>query len=367
MIVCFRVDSSYQLGAGHIMRCLTLADEHSQRGSAVMFICRDLPGNLISLIEKRGYKIYRLPNSHLPNYVDDSVNNDQKVQGLSWVTDAMQTLDVIKESGQLPDLLIVDHYALDYKWENMIKDVVPIIVVIDDLADRYHECEMIIDQNYYDCYDKRYDALTRENCIKLLGPQYAILRPEFAETRKTKICDQESKRILVFLGGTDITNETEKVIYALNKLEHPDVVTDVIVGATNPHKESIRSICNSMPNMNYYCQIEHIEFLMIKSDLAIGAGGTNTWERCCLGLPAVVVIIAKNQEQVVNKMAKEGLLISCGSAGQDYGALLTQQINRLLSNQKVIEEMSLRGMNLIDGKGCQRVVDQIFVNFLVKE
>ena len=227
MIAVFRVDASTQIGSGHVMRCLTLAQRlNKEKQAEVYFVMRLLEGNLIKLVKDKGFTVLTLPET--------PVNND--LQGYAkWLTvtqkqDAKDTIDAIKELQDI-DLLIVDSYAIDYIWENELRLYVKQIMVIDDLANRKHNCDILLDQNFYLDKEKRYKKLVPENCQLYLGPKFALLRDEFYKVKANlRKRDGNIKNILVFFGGSDLTNETEKAIKAIELLNKPDITVNVLPG-----------------------------------------------------------------------------------------------------------------------------------------
>jgi len=202
--ILIRTDSSVQIGTGHVMRCLTLADELRERGAEIVFVCRDFAGNLCG-------------------YTEGNLKHAAWL-GADWQTDARQVEEIIKDFNTHPDWLVVDHYALDERWERYLRSYVKKIMVIDDLADRPHDCDLLLDQNFYENLESRYDGLAPSGCKKLLGPKYALLRPEFREERKNlRKRDGYVKRIMIFFGGSDPTNETTKALEAVRMLNRPDI------------------------------------------------------------------------------------------------------------------------------------------------
>lgn len=304
MKVVFRVDSSSQIGSGHLMRCMTLAQRFVKEKEAdVLFVIRELNGNLINLVEDKKFRVAVLQKAE----------KDENLKGYAeWLTvtqeyDAEETIGAITK--ETVDLLIVDSYAIDITWESIIRPYVKKIMVIDDLANRKHDCDILLDQNFYKNKEVRYDKLVPPNCKLLLGPQYAILREEFYEARKhLKYRDGNIKNILVFFGGVDLTNETKKTLEAIIKLGREDITVNVIIGQGNPHKEEIKKICDRFSYMHYYCQVNNIAEFINEADLAIGAGGTTTWERCFLGLPSIVIAVAENQVEIAKDCDEVGYI-----------------------------------------------------------
>ncbi len=309
----FRADASSLIGSGHVMRCLTLAQRlHKEENAKVVFIMRRLSGNLIDLVRKQGFDVLVLPPA--------DQNYELGGYGL-WLTvpmevDAQQTIEVLQHYLQehccdVADRLIVDSYALDEQWEQMLRPYSREIMVIDDLANRRHDCDILLDQNFYLNKDVRYVGLVPEHCKMLLGPDHALLREEFYEAKKhLRKRDGNIKNILVFYGGSDLTNETEKAIKALVQLhdEGYNFTADVITGVSNSRREKIEKICSKYHFFHYYCQVGNMAEFMNKADLMLGAGGSTTWERLYMELPALVTAVAENQIQGCRDCSQIGII-----------------------------------------------------------
>lgn len=319
MLAVIRADASTSIGSGHVMRCLTLAHRlKKEKNVKVVFVMRVLPGNLIGVVEKQGFEVLKL----LPANQKYSLNG----YGL-WLTvpmevDARQTIDLLqpylREHGcDVVDRLIVDSYALDEQWELMLRPYCREIMVIDDLANRRHYCDILLDQNFYLNKDVRYAGLVPEHCKMLLGPEHALLREEFYEAKKhLRKRDCTIKNILVFYGGSDLTNETEKAIKALVQLhdEGYNFTVDIITGVSNSRREKIKKICSKYHFFHYYCQVSNMAEFMNKADLMLGAGGSTTWERLYMELPALVTAVAENQVKCCEECGKAGLIDYVGPA-----------------------------------------------------
>lgn len=337
-----RVDASVQIGSGHVMRCLTLAGNLVQQGREAFFICRDLPGNLIQYIQNKGFTVSKLPC--LPA---ETAEAELQYLAQNWQQDAAETSQAIAANKTAGDhcLLVVDHYALDIKWERALRSVVDQIMVIDDLANRPHDCDKLLDQNYYSDMQRRYQGLVPACCELLLGPQYALLRPEFyAAKQKLRQRDGTVRRVLVFFGGSDPTGETFKALRAIQMLNRSDIIWDVVVGASNPRREEIKQVCSAMQSVRFYCQIDNIAELMVQADLAIGAGGSVTWERCFLGLPAIVVTVAENQVETVRDLAEVGAVWYLGKSETVDVACLIRMIKEAMNSPGYMIGMSQRGL-----------------------
>lgn len=341
--VVIRVDSSELIGSGHLMRCLTLAEQIRNDGKNVRFICRDLAGNLCKIVVDKGFSLHMLP-VHPP---------DKTLTGYAaWLTvtpemDAQETIDVLRTI-QLVDRLVVDSYALDIAWEQRIRPLVQEIFVIDDLANRRHDCDVLLDQNFYRAMEHRYDGLVPEKCKLLLGPRYALLRQEFYAAREKLIArDGILHRILVFYGGSDTTRETEKAIHALLQLHLPAVDVDVVVGGSNRRREYIEALCAQHDFLHYHIQVSNMAELMANADLCLGAGGTTTWERCFLGLPAIVTAVAENQIQICEDCVEAGYVYYLGRWDEVTEEDIAGAVQKCISAQ-VLRELQ-KSCQLIGG------------------
>lgn len=360
MKIFIRTDSSIDIGSGHLMRCLTLADKLTEKGAEVSFICRTLPGNLCEHVEKKGYKVHRLPQIDPQNDLSGQTTAHADWLGVDWETDALQTIEILTE--KQADWLIVDHYAIDYRWEGELRPYSKRIMVIDDLADRKHDCDLLLDQNLYEDIEIRYNGLVPEDSVKLLGPKYALLRREFVEARKSlKMRDGTVKRILIFFGGSDPSNETTKALEAVDMLNRPDIAVDVIVGSSNPHKEKIKKRCSDLSNAYYHCQVDNMAELMARADLAIGAGGSTTWERCFLSVPSITVVIAENQSETTTSVARRGAILNLGWREDVTSERLAKIIEETLASPHSLKKMSERAIKLVGVEGVRPCVDEMIL------
>jgi len=351
-----RADASVQIGTGHVMRCLTLADELRRRGTEAVFICREFDGNLCGYVEEKGYVVHRLHVSNVPEQNIESGLKHAAWLGAVWQTDARQVERIIKDLGMPPDWLVMDHYALDERWEGYLRPYVKKIMAIDDLADRPHDCDILLDQNFYENLESRYDGLVPPSCKKLLGPKYALLRPEFREARKNlRKRDGHVKRIMIFFGGTDPSNETAKALEAIRLLNRPGIAVDVVVGNANPYKEQIKQLCSTKYNITYHCQVENMAQLMADADLFIGGGGSTTWERCCLGLPSLIISTAINQNAIAVGCAQAGIGIHINKSKDISPHQIQIETEKMFLNQDALLTMGKKSANMVDGKGADYV------------
>ncbi len=356
MRVLIRTDASVEIGSGHLMRCLTMADALHDKGAEVTFVCREHLGHLFDLIETSSHRLIRLPP---PTSLTGGKLAHAQWLGVTQEEDAHQTAEALKVVGRL-DWLIVDHYALDVEWEIAMRAYAERIMVIDDLADRKHDCDLLLDQNLHRDMETRYEKLVPLSCKTLLGPKYALLRPEFKESRSgLKMRDGNVKRIFIFFGGSDPTNETGKALRAINRLGRIDIAIDVVVGAANPHHEDIASLCKQLPEAMLYRNVNNIAELMAASDLAIGAGGSTTWERCALSLPTLTISVAENQVSIAEGVDQTNAQIYLGTASKVTSEIIAAKLERLLQHPQELITMSEAGQRLVDTNGSHRIIEAI--------
>ena len=340
------------------MRCLTLAGAFRGQGLLATFVCREHPGNLCDLIEAQGFPLRRLPMpaaASLPRAEPGA--GYAAWLGASWADDAAQTRAVIAQAGTRPPWVVVDHYGLDVRWESSLRASAGRIMVIDDLADRPHEADLLLDQNLYPGRGRRYAGLVKADCIQLLGPSYALLRPEFIEARaQLRVRDGSIRRVLVFFGGSDATNETGKALDAMSMLDMTGVEVDIVVGAANPRREVLAARCAGLPGVRFHCQVPYMGELMSAADLSLGAGGSTTWERCATGLPSLVIAVADNQVAIARAVDQAKALRYLGAEHEVSAHMLAGSITALRDNPKALQDMSAAALALVDVRGAGCVV-----------
>jgi UDP-2,4-diacetamido-2,4,6-trideoxy-beta-L-altropyranose hydrolase len=357
MKIAFRTDASLAIGSGHVMRCLTLADALKAHGADCHFISRAHPGHLLEVIEQRGHKVHRLaaPLSHV-----------EKAQapahaawlGSTWQTDAADTAAMLADLQ--PDWLVVDHYALDQRWEEALALHYRKLLIIDDLADRAHHCDLLLDQNL-GRQAAHYAPWVPAHCRVLTGPKYALLRPEFAALRSYSLQRRQAQpallKLLITMGGVDQPNATEQVLQALKTGALPaDCSITVVMGLRAPWLQNVKQLAAQMPwPTEVVVNINDIAQRMADSDLAIGAGGSTSWERCCMGLPTLMVVLADNQKEATAQLQKAGAA-SC----LEFTSLLHQdlhnQLRGLIAQPALISKMSNCACSITNGLGTERII-----------
>jgi len=332
-----------------MIRCRTLASELRARGADVRFICRSHPGNASKLAEDEGFQVMPLPAPE-----GELMGSGYAAWlGTSQEQDAEQTRKAM--DGNRADWLIVDHYALDACWEREVRPSVGGIMAIDDLANRLHDCDVLLDQSYGADTARAYETLVPLGCRQLLGPRYALLRPEYRQ-RGPRL-RRGIGRVLVFFGGADIDNATGLALEALSApdLSHLDV--DVVIGPANPHREAVAAQAGRRGRVTLHGPRPHLADLMDAADLAIGAGGATAWERLCMGLPAITISIAENQVLASLALAEDGLIAYAGALNATTARSLGDAIRDLLGNEGRFSSMSDRGPSVVDGLGGGRVAE----------
>ena len=366
MKVVFRTDASLHIGTGHVMRCLTLADALAARGAHCQFICRAHEGNLIDYIRQRGFQVHALPL--LPanaSAVDPAptrpVNNEPAHShwlGATQAQDAQTCAPIL--ATQQPDWLIVDHYALDACWEQALAPHYRQLMVIDDLADRPHACDLLLDQTFgRDAAD--YRPLVPAQCQLLCGSSYALLRPEFAVLRPYSLqrrTQPQLRNLLITMGGVDKDNITSKILIALRASPlSPECQITVVMGATAPWLAKVQQVAQDMPwPTQVLVGVSNMAQLMADSDLAIGAAGATSWERCCLGLPTIMLVLASNQQQVAQALER-GEAARIIQRAQNIASCLPKLLGELLAQPAALQALSRCAAKIVDGQGLMSVVD----------
>lgn len=359
-MVAIRTDASLEIGSGHVMRCLTLAAALREQGAECYFLCREHPGHLISMIESRGFTVHRLPMAQ--QTIDHLQENDVQSGhthwlGASWQTDAKVCRPLLTHL--TPDWLVVDHYALDARWEEAVLPESTRLMVIDDLADRPHCADLLLDQNLGREVND-YADLVPANCRVLAGPHFALLRPEFSALREKSLARRDQhfsfKRLLISLGGVDKDNVTGQVLSALRDCDlPPGIDIEVVMGATAPWLDEVRKSASTMPRpTNVVVNISDMAQRMADADLAIGAAGSTSWERCCLGLPTLMIVLADNQQSIAVELEKVGATITL-----QFGSLLCslKQHWANIIQPASLARMSDRAAQVSDGYGASRVAE----------
>jgi UDP-2,4-diacetamido-2,4,6-trideoxy-beta-L-altropyranose hydrolase len=318
----------------------------------------------LELVRQRAFVAHALPigskslasdqltGRHLPSHAE--------WLGAEWKVDAKQTLNVLSNAAT-GEWLIVDHYALDERWETMLRSNFRNLMVIDDLADRHHDCDVLLDQNL-GRQSTDYAPLVPDNCKVLVGPEYALLRPEFAALRDFSLkrrAAPQVKKMLVAMGGVDEADATGRVLESLQSCPLPkDCKVTVVMGPHAPWLKRVQLLATEMPWITeVHSNVTDMAHLMADSDIAIGAAGSTSWERCCLGLPSVIVVLANNQQPIADNLKRLG-------AAKIISAMCTDSEMRdalaaAFLDCSILRQMSTAGAGVVDGRGTARIVSRL--------
>lgn len=354
MKVAFRADASIQIGTGHVMRCLTLARALRDAGAVCHFILRSFPGDLEARVAAEGFATTCLPAPTGP--VPEGPPDHAEWAGVEWHEDARDTRTVLE--GLRPDWLVLDHYAFDARWQRAARPEGTRVLVLDDLADRPHDCDLLLDQNL-GRKATDYDGLVPENCTRLIGPHYAVLRPEFADLRAGSLLARAGRgvrHLLISMGGVDADDATSAILLALRAASLPEGLhITVVMGSHAPALEHVRAVARSMPcPTEVVVDVNDMGARMAQADLAIGAGGATTWERCCLGLPSIIIPIAANQTDASEALFRaRAALAAAHPSDADFSASLQATVAQA---EAALSELTENSAGLCDGDGTLRVL-----------
>lgn len=369
MKVLIRADASQLIGAGHVMRCLALAQAWRQRGAECEFISREHPGHLNSEIERRGFKVhalsYKVTGPQLEGQ-NPMAKGDADAYthwlGATWQEDAAACLELTVLNGSAKvHWLVIDHYALDARWEAAIEKNVDRLMVIDDLANRLHVASLLLDQNL-GRHKEDYLSWVNSDCLVMSGPRYALLRDEFATLRPTSLLRRKSvaapQKVVVSMGGVDQFDVTGQVLKVL--AQYPSGISQVavVMGAAAPWRAQVEAFAKTMPmQTEVKTNVQNMAEIMADADLAIGAAGTTAWERCCLGLPSIVVVLAENQQVGAKALYDLGAVQCIFDMGK-----VAEQLPNMIHEMLVpgnLQKMARQAANITDGLGVERVIEML--------
>lgn len=360
-IFAFRVDASVRIGAGHTARCLTLATELRERGAECHFIQRALEGHMQDVIRQRGFSVHALERpTGAPEPIQDG--DYPGWAGVSEAEDAVACLPIIQTIGA--QQIIIDHYGFGALWHSLVRPVVERLIVIDDLANRSLDCDVLIDQNLSGGGASRYDGLVPDTCLRLCGPEYALLAPEYAKAREfTRPRRGPVSRVLVFYGGSDPTDQTGLAVRVLSRHEFEHIAVDVVIGRNYQNLANLQELAAGRNGVDFHQCLPTLLPLMLQADLAIGAGGATTWERCCVGLPAIVTPIAENQMPASHALAAVGgclLLPPVAGEPQSMAAAenrLADALRSFINERGLLTKSAQVGWCLGEGIGARLVTE----------
>lgn len=361
--VVFRCDASAEIGGGHVSRCMALAHALRQRGADIDLVTRDLPQRVREmLVDTAGASVHEIGNPG--GSAAQARDEGARLAHADWLpvaqkADAAQTAQVLRQLAPI-DWLVVDHYALDARWEREVAPHADNILAIDDLADRDHACDALLDQNFFLDAESRYEGRVPAHAERMLGPRYALLRGEFPAARE-RIAPHTGalSRVFVCFGGFDAVNQTGRALEAVARAGLDRLAVDVVIGSDHPHREAIETHCVGLGGHRVHIDVTNVAEFLLPADLAIGASGVMNWERAALGVPAIVTSAAENQHIVARDLAAERASIYLGGAGEWRTQTLTALLQALHGTPTLLRALATRAAALTDGDGARRVAARL--------
>ena len=340
--VFFRCDSSFDIGSGHVIRCLTLANFLKKKGFSTTFLSRKVEGNLFKVILNNDHKLVALSNNK-------SKSNFSK-------NDALEVIKKVKNLNLTDGWMVVDHYLLNKDWEKKISSYFSKLFIIDDLYDRPHYGNILLNQNYLPGVKSRYRKILPVKTKMLLGPKYALLSPDYKLARQLKKFNRKKNltKIMIFFGASDNKNQTLRCLNILSKINLKLLKIDVVIGSANRKKNLIQKIVNKMGNAKLHVQIPSLCNLMRKTDLYLGSGGTSTWERCSLGLPSIVISTGKNQVRQNEHLSKKGVIEYLGNSESVSDKNIIRVLRKFFYKYDS-RNMSKKALKITSGNGAELV------------
>lgn len=340
------------------MRCLTLAVALRERGAECRVLHRHHPGHMADVVRNYGFAVHELPEPDSLDSINLGETDYAGWLGVNPQRDARETAEALEDWAA--DWLVVDHYALGADWEHTVRPCAGGIVVLDDLANRRHECDLLVNQNRIPDAEDHYASLVPEGARCLCGPRYALLRPEYSRAREL-IGPRRGplSRVLVFYGGADTHNETGRALRVLSRPEFRHLAVDVVLGANHPARENVLKQAGQRPATEVHGPRDHLADLMIEADLALGGGGTTTWERCALGLPSIVTAIADNQMAFNQTLDKDGAVHFLGHWSRVSDNDLAQTLAHYAEHPDRLVAMGQSAWRITDGLGRLRTAEAL--------
>jgi len=357
--VIFRVDATSATGGGHLSRCVSLALACNKLGLKTEFICSSGTRTTVDKI----LKLHNISFSFLPAESSAAaVSDDSMSSSIDYQTwDAQSVIDILKGKAEKAQWLVIDSYRLDIIFEKIMRATVNKICVIEDLPNRNHDCDLLIDQNWKSTAVGEYENRLPPNCKLLLGPEFALLDSSIIDVGRKNNSISDIADVLIYFGDADAQNQTEFVLNTIDCSLFEGIRVNVVLGWTNRHAATVRSKFQRPRHIEieFFQSSSGFFDLMKRSDIAIGAGGTSIWERMFIGLPAIVISTAVNQERSCLGLYHEGLIVYLGSWLEVNQSKLRTAFLNATQSPTLLSSMSSRGKKLIDGHGALRAAKNI--------
>jgi UDP-2,4-diacetamido-2,4,6-trideoxy-beta-L-altropyranose hydrolase len=346
MDLLIRADADKQIGNGHIMRCLALGQACKDQGGSVTFISCCDSNRLRQRILDEGFELIPIEKPY-PELFD-----------LNMV---LKNISSIKQQ-KLNDLwLVLDGYQFNSEYQRAIKEAGHRLLVVDDTAHLdYYFADIVLNQNI-NAKELRYSCSPQTRL--LLGNRYVLLRSEFIAWKGwNRQIPERARHVLVTLGGADPNNVTLQIANALKIASISDIEVTVVAGASNPHLDVLKAAVLEKPStMNLVDNVENMAELMAWADLAVSGGGSTCWELSFMKLPFITLVLADNQNNISNSLAKAGIAINCGWYYEMDSEAFAKDLVELINDKYRRLKMSEKAGGLIDGFGASRIIGAMLV------
>jgi len=352
MKVALRVDASASIGIGHLKRCLALAEALAKVDSQIRFVCRKMDSVATQVLAKQNESVHwlELPDKGFTPATDDPPH--AKWAGVSAIDDAQQTVEALAE--WRPDWMVVDHYAFDARWHQTVRKALGCrLLVIDDLADRPLSANALLDHNWDADHRHKYAACVQGRVTWLTGPRHALLAPTYWTAARCVLRD-EVRSIGIFMGGTDPGGASARVVQTCRAAGFGGAL-EVVSTSASPHLPGLQQACAADPGTTLTLDEPDLAAFFSRHDLQIGAGGGATWERCCIGVPTIALVLATNQAMVVPALDRLGALRAARLDDTSGTEDLHDVLRKLLADAAARKALGQRAATLVDGRGAQRV------------
>ena len=353
--IAIRCDYSSQIGSGHLFRCLTLADQLAETGKRVVFVSANPdPRQTFNLDFPHDWKQMPAPATGHPPGTDDTSGQHAHFLTYPQAQDAGLFMQAV--AGAPLEWIIVDHYGLDRTWHQTCRQTDSRIAVIDDLADRHLDCDLLIDQNRTEQSSAVYDHLAPAHCKKLIGPQYAILSAAFRRLHRHQHPRKSLDHVLVFFGSSDPSAMVARLMPMISDMRYSAIQFSVISGALTAADSGM----TSRSNITVINHTADIAGLLDQIDLAIGSCGTHSLERACLGVPAICLPVAENQLQLFKMLDEVNAIFAVAADHADPVAMIQQHLDTLMDAPMLLENKSRSAYSLTDGTGAEKIVSCLY-------
>ena len=355
MRIAFRTDGSTTIGIGHVMRCMALADAMEDAGAQVHFACRKLDTDISHRLRIRGFNVSSLPAPAGEVMTTDTTEPAHAIwAGVPWELDAQQTIDALRE--WQPEWVVVDHYAFDARWHQMVKNELGTrIAVIDELADRNLLADLIIDQTPHPDYREKYrHHLQGSSAVILGGPRFALLGRSYSNAAHYQP-SADIRSIGIFMGGSDPGNFSSLAWHACREVAKFQGPIEIVTTKANPHRAELELLAQRDSNTSLSVDLPDLASFFVRHDLQIGAGGGSTWERCCVGAPTLTLVIADNQKSLIPQLAQLGAVATLPENTVINEQSIGQTVLQMTRDPSVRLALCQRSSQLVDGIGATRV------------